>query len=287
MDACPRRDAAPQRFRRAARLALLVLPLVLSLSAVGVEADTLATVIPADGLRLRAGPSTDERILDLIPGGTRIAITGQATADGWYPAVYRAQRGWVLGSHLAFDDATAAAARRATVSDADGLNLRAAPAETAAIITVLAAGAAVTVTGRATDDGWALVLVNDQSGWVKAAYLSFESRPAAPSTVAFGASAVASAGATPVVLTYYHPSFEGSRMYCGGVYRADDPTIAATNSWPCGTVLRVCRGAACITVTVRDKGGMGPNHIDLSAAGFARLAALGDSLVTGTAETLP
>lgn len=254
--------------------------------------------MPPDGLRLRAGPSTDERVVDLIPGGTRIALTGQATADGWYPAVYKAQRGWVLGSHLAFDDLTAAAARRAVVAAADGLNLRAAPLPTADILTVLPGGTALTVTGRATGDGWALVLAGDLTGWVTASYLAIEGQPAAPAPAPAGGLAASpalepaappapAAGATRVTVSYYNPSYEGSPLACGGVYHADDLTVAATNSWPCGTALRVCRGAACVAVTVRDKGAMGPNFIDVSAAAFQRLgASLNDGVITATAEVV-
>jgi uncharacterized protein YgiM (DUF1202 family) len=247
-------------------------------------------VVPTDGLRLRAEPGTDQRALELIPGGTRIAVTGSANADGWYPVVHKAQRGWVMGSFLAFDELTAAAARRATVKSSDGLNLRSAPMETADVVTVLPAGAAVTATGQATTDGWALVQVAEQSGWVSAMYLSFDGStpPAGAAPVLAnvpGATAVGS-GSSKVTVRYYHPSFEGSRMHCGGVYRADDATIAATNTWPCGTVLRVCNGAACVAVTVRDKGAMGPNEIDLSAAAFTKLATLATGVVVASAEVV-
>jgi expansin (peptidoglycan-binding protein) len=62
--------------------------------------------------------------------------------------------------------------------------------------------------------------------------------------------------------------------------------VAATNSWPCGTALRVCTATACVTVTVRDKGGMAANEIDLSPAGFAKLASLSAGQITATAEVV-
>lgn len=264
------------------------MPLVVGLTTAPATADAVATVLPADGLRLRAGPGTDHPILDLIPGGTRIAITGQATADGWFPAVYRAQRGWVLGAYLAFDDLTVATARRAAVVPADGLNLRTAPLETADAVAVLPAGALVTVPGGATSDGWALVFVAEQAGWVNAAYLAFEGQPAgsAPAPSASVATAAAPSGGTRMKVSYYHPSFEGGRMACGGIYRSDDVAIAATNTWPCGTVLRVCTGGACVVATVRDRGAMAPDEMDLSMAGFARLAPLSAGQITATVEVL-
>jgi uncharacterized protein YgiM (DUF1202 family) len=284
--------AAPQRFLRAARLGLVLAPLLFAFTVSPARADSVATVLSTDGLRLRSGPGTEYRVVDTIPGGTRIAITGQPSGEGWYPAVHRGQRGWVLGSYLAFDDATAAAARRATVTPADGLNLRSAPMESAEILAVLPGGAVVTATGRATADGWVLVLAAEQSGWVNAAYLTFEAAPAVSSPVLSSSSVSpaslvgAPAGATRVTVRYYSADFEGSRMACGGVFRSDDVTVAATNSWPCGTVLRVCNGAPCITVTVRDRGGMATNEIDLSVAGFTRIAPLGAGQITATAEVI-
>lgn len=278
----------PLRCLRPARLIVLAALMVLAAAGrTAARADAVAVVLPADGLRLRAGPSTDSPVLDLIPGGTRLAVTGRATAGNWYPVLYRGQSGYVLGEFLAFDEAGAAAARRATVTPSDGLNLRAAPSEQAEVRAVLTAGMVVTVLGQTTSDGWALVQVNEMSGWVFAAYLAFDptSGPGGGVTSALSPSATPAAG-TRVTVRYYHPSFEGERLACGGVYRADDPTIAATNSWPCGTVLRLCRGAACVVVTVRDRGGMAANEVDVSAAAFTRLGALGEGVITATAEVV-
>jgi uncharacterized protein YgiM (DUF1202 family) len=275
------------------RLTIPILVVLLACVVGPARADSIAVVVPTDGLRLRANPGTNERALDLIPGGTRIAINGPANADGWYPAVYHGQRGWVMGSFLAFDDLTAAAARKATVTSSDGLNLRTAPLPTADVITVLAAGATVTATGQATGDGWALVMANEQQGWASAEYLAFEGS-SAPANVAMSAPAAAttapvgmnSAAATKVTVRYYAASFEGSHMNCGGVYHADDASVAATNSWPCGTTLRVCNGAACVAVTVRDRGGMGANEIDVSPAAFSKLGSLSAGSIIGTAEVV-
>jgi hypothetical protein len=128
------------------------------------------------------------------------------------------------------------------------------------------------------------------TGWIDADHLRMEAAAATPPPAApMPAAAPATPGAGPVraTFTYYHPSLEGGAMACGGRYRAEDPTIAAATSWPCGTRLRVCRNANCVTVTVQDTGHLGPNWVDLSAAAFRQLAPLADSLVTGTVEVLP
>ena len=73
-------------------------------------------------------------------------------------------------------------------------------------------------------------------------------------------------------------------MACGGRYRAEDATIAAATSWPCGTKLKVCYKTNCVAVTVQDTGHMGPNWVDLSSAAFRQLAPLGEMMLTGTVE---
>ncbi len=270
---------------RPALLAALAVAVLIAVAGHSAHANALAVVVPHDGLNLRAAPGTDKPALVLIPGGTRLAITGQANADNWYPAVYRGKRGWVLGSFLAFDELTAAAARKATVLPPDGLNLRTAPHDGADVAGVLAAGSALTATGQATSDGWVLVQAGEQQGWVSADYLSFESSGERLGTAS--RTEVNGAGSTRILVRYYHPSFEGGRMACGGVYRAADATIAATNTWPCGTNLRVCTSTgACIVVTVRDTGGMGPNEIDLSASAFQKLATLPTGVISASAEVV-
>lgn len=275
-----------RRIPSAARLLLVLLSVVLAVMAGPARAESVATVIPPDGLNLRAGPGAEHPVLELAPGGARVAITGPATDNGWYPAVYRGRRGWLSGAYLAFDDAATAATRRATVAPADGLNLRSAPLESASVQTVLAAGAVVTVTGRVTGDGWALVTAAERTGWVSAAYLTFDDQtPVAPPPAPAAAAFSAPSGGMATV-RYYSRAFEGSRLACGGVFHADDLTVAATNSWPCGTILRLCKGASCVTVTVRDRGGMAANEIDLSPAGFSRLTSLEAGQISATVEVL-
>lgn len=287
----------PQRSLRAARLGLLLVPLLFAFAVRSARADAVATVLPVDGLHLRAGPGTDQPAIDLIPGGTRIAVTGQATPDGWYPVVYHRTAGWVMGSFLAFDDQSAATTRRATVTPPDGLNLRKAPTESAEVITVLRGGTAVTAMGQPTSDGWALVVSAEQSGWVNASYLAFDGAPAAPAAAAAPvASALAAsppvslssgpANGIPMKLSYYSQEFEGGPLACGGTYHADDETIAETNRWPCGTVLRICRGSACIMAAVRDRGAMAANELDVSMKAFTRLCTLAEGQIPVTVDVV-
>ena len=278
---------APQRFPRISRLGLVLLgPLLLALTALPVGAESTATVLPTDGAVLRANPGADQRPLDTIPAGVRLTIVAGPTGDDWYQVQYRGLRGWVLGSTLHFDDAAAAPPRRALVLPADGLNLRAGPERASDLLGTLPTGSAVTVLGRPTTDGWVQVQSGSRVGWVLASFLNFDVPAAVVLAPPPAAIVSAGPGATRGLVRYYGAEFDGGRMACGGVYRADDPGVAAAVSWPCGTVLRVCTTANCLIVTVRDRGLMGPGEIDLAPAGFARLGPLYAGVLSVTVETI-
>ena len=90
-------------------------------------------------------------------------------------------------------------------------------------------------------------------------------------------------------ITYYHPSLAGGVMYCPPHNRYDpaDARIAAANTWPCGTRLRIWRDERYVDVVVQDTGGgLGSNHVDLSEAAFQRLAILPEGRVSVLIEVL-
>jgi uncharacterized protein YraI len=290
--------STPRRCPRAARLALLATIPLLALAAASPHpagAVAVATVIPSDGLFLRAAPGTQYQALDLAPGGSRVALVGPANEAGWYPAVYKGKRGWMLGEFLEVGADATAIMRRATVRMADGTGLLAEPDNAAVRLAVIAQSTAVTAGARTTSDGWVLVAHAGLTGWAVADHLVFEGASPPPPLVPATRATNPRMPAPPIIpgtvvrgtITYYHADYEGGAMACGGRYRAEDPTIAAATSWPCGTRLKVCRNGTCVTVTVQDTGNMGPNWVDLSAAAFRQLAPLADALVTGTIEVLP
>jgi uncharacterized protein YraI len=290
--------STPKRRPRAARLALLAIIPVLAMAAASptsAGADAVATVIPSDGLFLRAAPGTQYQALDLAPGGSRVALVGPANDAGWYPAVYRGKRGWMLGEFLEVGADATAITRRATVRVADGAGLLSAPDSAATRLAVMPQSTAVTAGARTTTDGWVLVAHAGLTGWASTDHLVFEGAPPPPPLTPVSsaprprmpAPMAVPGTVVPGTITYYHPDYEGSGMACGGRYRAEDATIAAATSWPCGTRLKVCRNGNCVTVTVQDTGNMGPNWVDLSASAFRQLAPLPDALVMGTIEVLP
>ncbi len=255
--------------RRGLYLGLILLALIVS-SAPGTSAATRARVSSPDGLNLRAAPSTSAAVLALMPFGTPVDVLGAATSDGWYPVAALGQSGYALGTYLDFSAPAALPAQgNAIVAPADGLRLRAAPSTSADALATLPAGRVVQLLGDSTPDGWQHVSAPEGTGWVDGAYL--QALPAA---------------ATPMLVRWYGHDFDGGVLACGGIFSADDPTVAATNGYPCGTQLQVCAQGSCVTVTVRDRGGMAAGQMDLSQAAFQKLAPLGVGVLNATVQVM-
>ena len=158
------------------------------------------------------------------------------------------------------------------------LNLRTVPTTAGNTpITCLSVGTQLTLTGDSTFDSgggeWLLAQVNGLTGWVSAEFIVDEQE-------------LTASGAVVGSATFYHPSLAGNGMYCGGTYNPLDPTIVATTSWPCGTVLRVSRGALSVDVVVQDTGLLPAYHIDLSEAAFQQLGLLAEGRIAVTIEVL-
>lgn len=251
--------------RRGLGLALLVASLLCS-STPGAAA-TRATVNAPDGLNLRAAPNVAAQVIALLPYGAVVDVLSTQSDDGWYEINATGRLGYVKGAYLDFP--VAMLRGDAVVIPADGLRLRTAPSSSAAVTATLPAGRIVHIQADPTSDGWYLVQSAEGQGYVDGAYL----QPAA-------------AGQAPILIRWYGHDFDGGIMACGGIYSADDPGIAATTSFPCGTALKICASGRCVNVVVRDHGLMGLGAIDLSAAAFQRLAPLDAGALNGTVQML-
>ena len=86
--------------------------------------------------------------------------------------------------------------------------------------------------------------------------------------------------------TFYHDSLAGNTMYCGGIYDPDDPTIAASTTYDCGTRLRVWRDRRYVDVEVQDTGVFPADKIDLSPAAFMQLGMLAEGRIAVRIEVL-
>jgi uncharacterized protein YraI len=244
---------------------ILALAVLLTSHAAG-SAASRARVSAPDGLNLRDAPSLSANVVTLLPYGMALDVLSAPGDDNWYQVNATGRLGYVKGDYLDFS-APAPLRGDAVVTPSDGLRLRAAASTSADVVATLPSGRVVHIVGDPTADGWYQVQATEGSGWVDGSYLQ-----------------AATTGATPIMIRWYGHEFDGGVLACGGVFNADDPGVAATNGFPCGTHLRACWNGRCVTVVVRDRGHMGAGAMDLSAAAFQRLTSLDAGMVQGTVQ---
>ncbi len=142
-----------------------------------------ATAIGA--VDLLSAPADDGAMMATIPSVAVVTLTGEAQ-DGFLGVLYEGQEGWADAAYLEVAevapgavlmqpaDVAAVPAGDATVgaeaTTTNLVNLRSQPDATAPVLSVIAAGSPVTLTGSQAN-GYANVRVAGQAGWIDARYL--------------------------------------------------------------------------------------------------------------------
>ena len=117
-----------------------------------------------DFVNLREGPGTRYRVIDVIPAGEGLKITG-SYRNGFYPVRYQGMKGWVSDDYLVMPRPLGPA--RAT----DSVNLRAGPSTRQAVLLTIPEGAGLKITGSLSK-GFYPVRYQGIKGWVYADYLA-------------------------------------------------------------------------------------------------------------------
>ena len=155
------------------------------------------TATATTDLNLRASASTSSAILAVIPAGGVVNLTGNSQA-GFRSVTFNGISGWAYGDYLRAGGSTAppptaiaTATAVPTQAPATGtgptgtyfttssLNLRSAPSTSASVLTVMPAGAGLTLTGQ-TQNGFSAGVYNNVSGWAFTTYLTATNRTPAP-----------------------------------------------------------------------------------------------------------
>jgi uncharacterized protein YraI len=123
-----------------------------------------ATVL--EELNLRAGPSTSDDILDVMPAGTTVTVSG-GEQGGFLPVSVGGKSGWAYALYLSASGKPLADPSASVLED---LNLRDGPSANDSILAVMPAGAKVTLTGNGRN-GFVSVSYGGTDGWAYGAYL--------------------------------------------------------------------------------------------------------------------
>ena len=151
-------------FRRA--LVCLLLLSVLACPAAAVTAG--GGTVTADGLNLRAAPSTDAAIRVVIPSDAFLLVEG--TADNWCKVLYQGMEGYVCSDYLSRSETMDGAYGSGRVSG-NGVRLRAAASLSGGVLGYLNAGTTLTVTGVSGE--WLKVrTANGTEGYISSAYVT-------------------------------------------------------------------------------------------------------------------
>ena len=164
----------------------------------GMLSATSGEAMTIDEVNVRSGPSLADPILGTPEAGTWLTLTGE-NVNGWLSVNYGDYTGYVYAAFLTQDGDTALDGSAAVGNDVpettgatgtrftnDSVNLRSGPGLDQGVITVVAAGVEVALTG-AEAGGFAEVTSASGDGWISAEYLSVDP-PAANSEEAPAAS---------------------------------------------------------------------------------------------------
>jgi uncharacterized protein YraI len=135
-----------------------------------------ATVTTA--LNLRSQASTNSQVLAVMPAGATVPLTG-SSQSGFLSVRYDGIDGWAYADYLDTGGSTPSPSPGPSPSPSPGggtattttaLNLRSGPGTNNPVLTVMPAGATVTLTGN-SQNGFLSVSFNGTAGWASADYL--------------------------------------------------------------------------------------------------------------------
>jgi uncharacterized protein YgiM (DUF1202 family) len=143
--------------------------------------------IVTDNLNLRTGPSSNNRVITVLPRGTRVDTTAAAqrgdakvwdgSRSGWVARIYLATGGPApVDREPTNTGFTAKPAGSGIAIVVEDLNFRRSPSRTGRVISVLPAGTEVRLSGSASN-GYYRVFAGSRMGWVAAEYLLPPAKP--------------------------------------------------------------------------------------------------------------
>jgi uncharacterized protein YraI len=119
-------------------------------------------------INLRSGPGWQYRIIQTIPAGASIKVTGSYN-KGFYPVRYKGTKGWVDASYVSTYGGKISPL--GPVKTTESLNLRSGPGTGYSVKRIMPAGASLKITGS-YNNGYYPVRYQGTKGWAAAGYLA-------------------------------------------------------------------------------------------------------------------
>jgi uncharacterized protein YraI len=146
--------------------------------------------VATNALNLRAGPSTSDAVLAVMPNGAGVILTGDSS-NGFVSVTYNGQSGWAYESYLSSGGSGdggggtsgggggGAGPTGSAAVAVNSLNLRSDASTSSGVLAVMPNGAGVTLTGNRSN-GFVSVTYNGMSGWAYESYLNIGSTGSDP-----------------------------------------------------------------------------------------------------------
>jgi len=125
-------------------------------------------------VRLRSGPSTDDRILMTVDANTSVEVLDY-NPTGWSRVKHNSSEGFIRSDYLSVSGASTNESAIATLRTTTGLNFRTGPSKNDSVIRVLPVNTSVEVLENLSS-GWSKVRHNGTVGFVSSDYLGTGAR---------------------------------------------------------------------------------------------------------------
>ncbi len=153
--------------------AVLILLFGLLCSFVYADESKVGTV-NVSALNIREKPSTEAKVLDTIPKGTKVTVTG--VSGDWCKITYNGINGWVFAQYVDVDNTSVSRSdtqgKKTGVVTASVLNVRKGAGTDFEVVAQLEKWTEVVV--LSTVNGWYNISFHGGSGWVSSEYITFE-----------------------------------------------------------------------------------------------------------------
>ncbi|RDI44110.1 SH3 domain-containing protein [Falsibacillus pallidus] len=141
-------------------------------------------IVTADGLRLRSGPGTGEKVIDVLSKNEKVSIL--ASSSNWYKVNANGHTGWISSEFVSMSGKTEAASTtsaKSAIITATSLNARSNPDLGSRIVGSLKKGDRVRI--LSTKNDWNEIEFGGDTAWISGKYVEYSDSPA-PSSPSSG-----------------------------------------------------------------------------------------------------